>query len=123
MDIAMRKCWTELLAVFAVIAMLQGLTFIGRALGEAQATEGTGGPESIAVEETEPSDLSAAPGQEAVTAETTVGSIRQSSYVFQPKVCSAYMEEVFGKAMYDALWEPDSEPVHSAIPFEIRNIQ
>jgi len=29
----------------------------------------------------------------------------------------------FGEAMYDALWEPDSEPVHSAIPFEIRNIQ
>lgn len=30
---------------------------------------------------------------------------------------------VFGKAMYDALWEPDSESVHYAIPFEIREIQ
>ena len=32
---------------------------------------------------------------------TTDGDARKSSYVFRPKVCSAYMEEVFGKTMCD----------------------
>ncbi|MBQ1860305.1 MAG: hypothetical protein II141_03900, partial [Clostridia bacterium] len=96
---AMRKYWIKLIAVLAAVAMLQGHTFMSWAFGEAWIPEDTGGPETVAAEETDAPDLSAAPEQEAMIPEATDGSIRQSSYVFQPKVCSAYMEEVFGKEM------------------------
>ena len=95
----MKKNWTKLIAVFVVFAMLQGHTFIGRAFGEALIPEDTGGPETVVTEETEAPDSSTAPWQEATAPEPTDGAIRQSSYVFQPKVCSTYMEEVFGKTM------------------------
>ena len=95
----MKKNWTKLIAVFVVFAMLQGHTFIGRAFGEALIPEDTGGPETVVTEETEAPDSSIAPWQEATAPEPTDGAIRQSSYVFQPKVCSTYMEEVFGKTM------------------------
>ncbi len=95
----MRKYWIKLIAVLAAVAMLQGHTFMSWAFGEAWIPEDTGGPETVAAEETDAPDLSAAPEQEAMIPEATDGSIRQSSYVFQPKVCSAYMEEVFGKEM------------------------
>lgn len=96
---AMKKYWIKLIAVFAVFAMLQNHVFIGCAFGEAQVPDGMGGPETAATEETDSPDSSTAPAQEATPPETTNGSTRQSSYVFQPKVCSVYMEEVFGKAM------------------------
>jgi len=92
MNIAMRKYWTEWVAVFVVFAMLQGHAVIGRALGEAWIPEETGGYETVAVEDTEASDMS-------VGLELADRPMRQRSYVFRPKVCSAYMEEVFGKTM------------------------
>ena len=95
----MRKYWIKLIAVLAAVAMLQGHTFMSWAFGEAWIPEDTGGPETVAAEETDAPDSSAASEQEAMTPEATDGSIRQSSYVFQPKVCSVYMEEVFGKEM------------------------
>ena len=95
----MRQNWIKLIAVLAVFAMLQCHTFMSWAFGEAWLPEDTGGPETVAAEETDAPDSSAASEQEAMTPEATDGSIRQSSYVFQPKVCSVYMEEVFGKEM------------------------
>lgn len=98
----MRKHWTELILVFVVLWMLQDHVFIGRAFGEARIQEETRNSETVVMEETETLDLSTAPGQEMMTPEKTDGAMRQSSYVFQPVVCSAYMEEVFGKAMCEA---------------------
>ena len=89
---AMRKYWIRWISVFFVLVMLQGRAYTGRAFGEAQVPEDIHDPGAAAVERTEPHESPAAP-------EPTDGRTRQSSYVFQPKVCSAYMEEVFGKAM------------------------
>ena len=88
----MRKYWIRWISVFFVLVMLQGRAYTGRAFGEAQVPEDIHDPGAAAVERTEPHESPAAP-------EPTDGRTRQSSYVFQPKVCSAYMEEVFGKAM------------------------
>ena len=90
----MRKCHIRLIALLAGFVMLQGCAF-----GETRIPEDTGRPGTVVTEETESPDSSAAPGEETVAPETTDGSIRQSSYVFRPRVCSAYMEEVFGKTM------------------------
>ena len=72
----MRKYWIKLMAVLAAFAMLQGHTFMSWAFGEAWIPENTGGPETVAAEETDAPDLSAAPEQEAMIPEATDGSIR-----------------------------------------------
>lgn len=90
----MRKCHIRLIALLAGFVMLQGLAF-----GETRIPEDTGRPGTVVTEETESPDSFAAPGEETVAPETIDGFIRQSSYVFRPRVCSAYMEEVFGKTM------------------------
>ena len=95
----MRKYWTKLIAIIVVFAMLQGHAFNGRAFGEATVPEDARVPGTVVTEETEKPSSSTAPEHEAMSTETTDGSIRKSSYVFQPKVCSVYMEEVFGKVM------------------------
>ena len=67
----MRKVCIKMIAVFAALAMLQGC-----ALGEA-----------------------AAPVREAAAQEASVEAARQSSYVFRPKVCSVWLEEIFSETM------------------------
>ena len=67
----MKKHWTQWIAVFAAFVMLQGCAF-----GEATATV-----------------------QKTVVSEASDEAARQSSYVFQPKVCSVWLEEVFGETM------------------------
>lgn len=95
----MGKSWTRLTAVFVVFAILQGHVFIDRAFGEVRMPESRGATETIVTEKRELPESSAAAEQEVTPPETTDGSMRQSSYVFKPKVCSAYMEEIFGKTM------------------------
>ena len=95
----MGKSWTRLTAVFVVFAILQGHVFIDRAFGEARMPESRGTSEIAATGAKEITESSAASGQEATPSEMTDGTRRQSSYVFKPKVCSAYMEEIFGKTM------------------------
>ena len=90
----MKRIWTRLLAVFVAFAMLQGSAFPGRAVGEARVPEESGDPGTVAAEETEKPDSSPAPWRD-----TANGAAGQSGYVFRPRVCSAYMEEVFGKTM------------------------
>ena len=99
MDMTMRKKGIRLIAVFFAFVMLQAHACIDPAFGEARIPEDTGGSGAVVTEEAIPTDSSAVPGREATAPEPMDGSIRQSSYVFKPKVCSAYLEEVFGKTM------------------------
>jgi len=98
----LRKTGAGLMAVLVAFAMLQGSAFPGRAFGEAETTENTNTTPAVVTEVTETPQSSAAPLQEASAPEQTDDSAQPSSYVFRPKVCSAYMEEVFGKAMCEA---------------------
>ncbi len=66
---------------------------------EDRIPEGTGGPETDAAKEAEISGLPDTVRQEEAAPEPAEEPIRQSGYVFRPGVCSAYMEEVFGKTM------------------------
>ncbi len=90
------------MAVLVALVMLQGSAFPGRAFGEAETPENTNTTPAVVTEETEAPQSSAAPQQEASAPEQTDDFAQPSSYVFRPKVCSAYMEEVFGKAMCEA---------------------
>lgn len=73
----MRKHWARLTAVIVALTMLQCCVFPGMAFGEHRIQENTVTKET------------AAPGQETTAPEAQDGSVRQSSYVFRPKVCSA----------------------------------
>ena len=95
----MGKSWTRLMAVFVVFAVLQGRVFIGLAFGEAWMPESRGTTETAVTGAKEITESSAASEQEATPSEMTDGTRRQSSYVFKPKVCSTYIEEIFGKTM------------------------
>lgn len=93
----MRNKMIRWIAVFAAFVVLQG-----SALGEAGMPEGTCGPGTAVTEGTEAPDLPDTSEQEEAVPETADPSARQGGYVFQPRVCSAYMEEVFGETMCEA---------------------
>ena len=83
----MEKHRTRWIAALAALVMFWGSAFTGRAFGEEPIPEAEGAPGIAAAEETEAQELPAAP------------LAGQNAYVFRPGVCSAYLEEVFGKTM------------------------
>lgn len=88
----MKKLISVILAVSLVCTMLQGCSSKPETAAGPQPTETA----SAAPVETE--DTSAEPTD--VPPEPTVARLKEPGhYVFQPKVCSTYMEEVFGESM------------------------
>lgn len=90
----MRKIRTVLIALLAVGVLLQGPLCMDRASGEARIPEHTVLPGTVAEAPAPSADpVPAAAAPEAAEAPAPSG------YVFRPRVCSAYMEEIFGETM------------------------